>query len=227
MFSPGNLPLTNPVVLQRTLQEHGLNLLRGFSFGLDDLQRASSSHGPAAGTEDFGRRDLACTPGKVVLHNELIELIQYTPRTAQVHPEPVLIVPAWIMKYYILDLSPDNSLIRYLLDQGHTVFCISWKNPTAAERALGMEDYIELGFEAALRAVQRSARRRGARHRLLPGRHPAGHRGGGHGARRPRRLASMTLFAAQTDFSEPGELGLFIDESQLSLLEAQMAEAGT
>src|SRR5450830_326997 len=111
----GNLLPANPVVLHRTLQEHGLNLLRGASFAQDDLKRAST-HEPAAGTEAFEvGRDLACTPGEVVLQNRLIELIQYRPTTAQVHPEPVLIVPAWIMKYYILDLSPENSLIRYLL----------------------------------------------------------------------------------------------------------------
>lgn len=228
MFSPGNLLPANPVVLHRTLQEHGLNLLRGASFAQDDLQRAST-HEPVAGTEAFEvGRDLACTPGEVVLQNRLIELIQYRPTTAQVHPEPVLIVPAWIMKYYILDLSPGNSLIRYLLDQGHTVFCISWKNPTKAERDLAMDDYIELGFEAALQAVQT----------ICPAQkvHAAGYCLGGTLlaiaaaalARDGRdELASMTLFAAQTDFSEPGELGLFIDESQLSLLEAQMAQTGT
>ncbi|GAO25355.1 poly-beta-hydroxybutyrate polymerase domain-containing protein [Alicycliphilus sp. B1] len=227
VFSPGNQLATNPVVLQRTLQQGGANLLRGALNAADDLQRLAAGK-PPAGTEDFVvGRDVAVTPGKVVLRNRLVELIQYTPTTEAVHPEPILIVPAWIMKYYILDLSPENSLIRYLVDQGHTVFCLSWKNPGYEDRNLGMDDYLQQGFHAALDAV-------GA---IVPKRriHATGYCLGGTlltiaAAAMARdgdeRLASMTLFAAQTDFSEPGELALFIDESQLSLLEAQMAETG-
>ena len=227
MFSPGNQLATNPVVLQRTLQQGGANLLRGALNAVDDLQRLAAEQGPA-GVEDFVvGRDVGITPGKVVLKNRLMELIQYTPTTAAVHPEPILIVPAWIMKYYILDLSPHNSLIGYLVDQGHTVFCVSWKNPGYEDRDLGMDDYLELGFHAALDAVTT----------IVPGQkvHTTGYCLGGTmlaiaAAAMARdgdeRLASMSLFAAQTDFSEPGELALFIDESQLNLLEAQMAETG-
>ena len=227
IFSPGNQLATNPVVLQRTLQQGGANLLRGALNAADDLQRLAADQGPA-GVEDFVvGRDVAITPGKVVLKNRLMELIQYTPTTAAVHPEPILIVPAWIMKYYILDLSPHNSLIGYLVDQGHTVFCVSWKNPGYEDRDLGMDDYLELGFHAALDAVTT----------IVPGQkvHTTGYCLGGTmlaiaAAAMARdgdeRLASMSLFAAQTDFSEPGELALFIDESQLNLLEAQMAETG-
>ena len=227
IFSPGNQLATNPVVLQRTLQQGGANLLRGALNAADDLQRLAADQGPA-GVEDFVvGRDVGITPGKVVLKNRLMELIQYTPTTATVHPEPILIVPAWIMKYYILDLSPHNSLIGYLVDQGYTVFCLSWKNPGYEDRDLGMDDYLELGFHAALDAVTT----------IVPGQkvHATGYCLGGTmlaiaAAAMARdgdeRLASMSLFAAQTDFSEPGELALFIDESQLNLLEAQMAETG-
>ena len=227
IFSPGNQLATNPVVLQRTLQQGGANLLRGALNAADDLQRLAADQGPA-GVEDFVvGRDVAITPGKVVLKNRLMELIQYTPTTATVHPEPILIVPAWIMKYYILDLSPHNSLIRYLVDQGYTVFCLSWKNPGYEDRDLGMDDYLKLGFHAALDAVTTIVPKQKV--------HATGYCLGGTmlaiaAAAMARdgdeRLASMSLFAAQTDFSEPGELALFIDESQLNLLEAQMAQTG-
>ena len=227
MFSPGNQLATNPVVLQRTLQQGGANLMRGMQNAADDFQRLATGK-PPAGTENFVvGRDVAITPGKVVQQNRLMELIQYTPTTETVHPEPILIVPAWIMKYYILDLSPHNSLIRYLVDQGHTVFCISWKNPGYEDRDMGMDDYLDLGFHAALDAVNAIVPKQKV--------HATGYCLGGTmlaiaAAAMARdgdeRLASMSLFAAQTDFSEPGELALFIDESQLNLLEAQMAETG-
>ena len=227
VFSPGNQLPTNPVVLQRTLEQGGTNLLRGASNALQDYQRQAANE-PPAGTEAFVvGRDVGITPGKVVLKNRLMELIQYTPTTTTVHPEPILLVPAWIMKYYILDLSPHNSLIRYLVEQGHTVFCISWINPTAADRDLGMDDYLADGFHAALDAVNA----------IVPGQpvHATGYCLGGTllaiaAAAMARdgddRLASLTMLAAQTDFTEPGELALFIDEAQLSLLEAQMQQAG-
>ena len=227
IFSPGNQVATNPVVLNRTLQQGGANLMRGALHLLEDARRRAAG-APPAGVEDFVvGRDVGITPGKVVLKNRVMELIQYTPTTKTVHPEPILIVPAWIMKYYILDLSPHNSLIKYLVDQGHTVFCISWINPGADDRDLGMDDYLDQGFHAALNAVNT----------IVPHTkvHSAGYCLGGTllaiaAAAMARdgdeRLASMTLFAAQTDFTEPGELSLFIDDSQISLLEAQMAQTG-
>ena len=227
MLSPSNFPWSNPTVIKRTMQENGANLQRGFRNLLEDTQR-QLAHSPPAISEEFQiGKDIAATPGKVVFRNNLMELIQYTPTTKQVRPEPVLIVPAWIMKYYILDLSPHNSMIKYLVDQGHTVFAISWKNPGLAEHNLGMEDYLERGLFAAIDAINA----------IVPDKkiHATGYCLGGTllsigAAAMARddddRLASMTLFAAQTDFSEPGELALFIDESQLNLLEAQMAETG-
>jgi len=225
--SPGNLWLTNPTVLQRTAGEWGANFGRGVQALADDTLR-KLGNSPQPGLDQYVPGvQVAITPGKVVLRNELIELIQYRPATGLVHPEPILMVPAWIMKYYILDLSPHNSLIGHLVAQGHTVFCISWKNPSADDRGLGMDDYLKLGMFAALDAVGR----------IVPDArvHVAGYCLGGTLAaigaaalarNGDQRLRSLTLFAAQTDFSEPGELGLFIDESQVSLIEAQLAETG-
>jgi polyhydroxyalkanoate synthase subunit PhaC len=152
-LAPSNFPMTNPEILWRTLNSGGFNLLRGMNNFLEDLERVAGGKQPV-GTERFRvGRDVAITPGKIVYRNRLIELIQYTPTTPEVRPEPILIVPAWIMKYYILDLSPQNSLVKYLVDHGFTVFMISWRNPHPDDRDLGMEDYRTLGIVSALDVV--------------------------------------------------------------------------
>ena len=227
VWSPTNTPLTNPDVLARWAASGGMNFVEGWRNWVEDLRRAATG-APPAGAEAFRPgHEVAITPGKVIYRNHLIELIQYAPATETVIAEPVLIVPAWIMKYYILDLSPGNSLIRWLVGRGHTVFCISWRNPTAEDRGLSLDDYRRLGVMAALDAV-------GA---VLPGRrvHAAGYCLGGtllaiaaaamaHVG--DDRLASLTLLAAQTDFSEPGELALFIDHSQMHFLDGMMWNRG-
>jgi polyhydroxyalkanoate synthase len=227
VMSPSNSLVTNPEVLDATVRERGQNLLRGYENWKDDWRRLVTGR-EAAGMDRFRPgRDVAITPGKVVFRNHLMELIQYTPSTSKVYAEPVLIVPAWIMKYYILDLSPHNSLVKFLVDKGHTVFMISWRNPTGDDRDLGMDDYRCLGIMAALDAI-------GA---IQPKRriHSVGYCLGGTllaiaaaamARSRDRRLKTMTLLAAQTDFSEAGELMLFITDEQVSFLEAMMWDRG-
>ena len=230
-WAPSNFISTNPVVRAKTQQEGGANLWQGWLNALDDWQRELTGQRPA-GTESFvAGKTVATTPGKVILRNHLIELIQYTPTTPKVHAEPVLVVPAWIMKYYILDLSPHNSLIRWLVDQGHTVFTISWKNPDPrvepSDRDISFDDYRTHGIMAALDAINTISPKAPV--------HLTGYCLGGTlsaiaAAQMARdgdeRLASLTLLAAQVDFEEPGEISLFLDDSQVTFLEDGMRKRG-
>ena len=220
MLSPSNLPWLNPEVVQATISSGGKNLQTGMQNFLSDVLHTSLAQ---PDPNFVVGRDLAATKGKVVLRNELIELIQYSPTTKTVRPEPILIVPAWIMKYYILDLSPHDSVVAYLVGQGFTVFCISWRNPNGEMSQLAFDDYRKLGVMASLDAV-------GA----ITGAakiHGCGYCIGGTllaiaAAAMARdndsRLASLTLLAAQTDFTEAGELQLFVTEGQLAFLEDVM-----
>lgn len=227
VFAPSNFILTNPDVWQHTVEQGGINLVKGWQNFIEDRQRAIMGQRPV-GVENFkvGEK-VGITPGRVILRNKLMELIQYSPTTQSVYAEPVLIIPAWIMKYYILDLSPANSLVNYLVDKGHTVFMVSWKNPGRDDRNLGMDDYHNLGVMVAIDAVSTkiSGQKIHAVGYCLGGTllciaAAAMARGGDD------RLKSMTLFAAQTDFTEAGELMLFIDESEVSYLEDTMWHQG-
>ena len=228
IFSPSNFLLTNPVVLQRTMDQGGKNLVDGFTHYMEDVQALIAGRGAQAEESAFQvGRDVAITPGKVVYRNRLIELIQYAPATNTVRREPVLITPAWIMKYYILDLSPENSLVKFLVERGHTVFMISWKNPQESDRDLSMEDYRLLGPMAALDAIEQ----------IIPDTpvHGVGYCIGGTllaiaAATMARdgdeRFKSLTFLAAQIDFEEAGELMLFINEKQIAFLNDLMWEQG-
>ncbi len=227
LVSPSNFPWTNPEIIETTMRQRGQNLIDGSRHFAEDLmQTLTQEHKPAPEGFTIGT-DLACTPGKVVFRNDLFELIQYAPQTGKTHPEPVLFVPAWIMKYYILDLSPENSMVKYLVQQGFTVFMISWCNPTADQAELSLEDYRRRGVLAAIDAINE----------IVPDRkiHANGYCLGGTllaiaAATMARdgdnRLASITLMAAQVDFAEAGELLLFVDESQVAFVEDMMWDQG-
>jgi len=227
VFSPSNYLFTNPKLIAQTRQESGQNLVRGMQNLMQDWTNAINHKKPAEADAFVVGQNIACTPGEVVYRNRLIELIQYKPTTKEVHGEPILIVPAWIMKYYILDLSPENSLVKYLVDQGFTVFMISWKNPDADDRDLGMEDYRQLGIMQALSTIDVICNKAQV--------HGIGYCLGGTllsiaaaamARENDERFKTLTLFAAQTDFTEAGELMLFINESQITFLEDMMWEKG-
>ena len=234
MLSPSNVGFANPEVLKRTIERLGGNLVDGAANALDawrgrhglaPLRRSQQRFDPGV--------DVAVTPGKVVHRNHLTELIQYLPMTASVQAEPVFIVPSWIMKYYILDLSPHNSLVKWLVDRGHTVFILSWRNPDESDALLSLNDYLEHGVFDNLGAIKH----------LVPDQavHACGYCLGGTllsvaaaalavpqkacaGQLAP--LKTISLLAAETDFSEPGEMGVLIDDAQVTMLEDMMAERG-
>ena len=194
-------------------------------FLIDDITKPKISD--AEGSAYIVGENMAASPGKVVFQNDLIELIQYKPSTEQVNAEPVLFVPPWIMKYYILDLSEQNSLVKYLVDQGKNVFMMSWINPTENERDMSMEDYLNIGFMEALEAVKA----------IVPGKkvNAVGYCIGGTllaiGAAKlaqdhDQSIKSISLFTAQTDFTEPGEIKLFLNDSQLTFMESKMWKQG-
>ena len=228
-MSPTNFLLTNPEVLRRTAETGGENLLRGLSNLLADLERGRGQL-KIRMTDDTKFKvgeNIAVTPGKVIYQNDLMQLIQYTPTTKEVLKRPLLIIPPWINKFYILDLRPKNSFIRWAVEQGHTVFVISWVNPDATLAEKGFDDYMLEGPYAALDAIEKATGERQA--------NVIGYCLGGTllactlahmAAKRDTRVKSATFFTTMIDFEEAGELGVFIDEEQLSALEEKMSKLG-
>lgn len=226
-MAPSNFPLSNPDILARIRETSGACLFEGWLNLAEDAGRVASGRRLRSDDAFAVGKNVATTEGKVVLRTPIAELIQYSPKTEQVRPEPLLIVPAWIMKYYILDLSRENSLIRHLVEAGFTVFCLSWKNPTAEDRDVSFDDYRRLAVMPAIEAALAITEAKKL--------HTVGYCLGGTllaitAAAMARdddqRLASLSFLAAQTDFEEAGELRLFINESQIALLEDIMYENG-
>lgn len=224
---PANFPATNPDLFYKTLSSGGGNLIQGASNAFHDAQRLLSGIPASADGPYKVGENLAITPGDIVFRNDLIELIRYKPQTEEVYKEPILIIPAWIMKYYILDLSPENSLVRWLVEQGHTVFMVSWKNPDEDDSDLGMDDYYRLGAMAAIDEVSKAFPKVKI--------HLTGYCLGGTLAMitaaamardGDNRLKSLSLFAAQGDFTDAGELMLFVTHSDVSFLKNMMKIQG-
>ena len=228
-LSPSNFILTNPEVLETTRKEKGLNLLRGFRRLLEDVQRGDGQL--LISMTDYEAfevgKNIATTPGSVVYQNEMMQLIQYAPTTKTAYTKPLLIIPPWINKFYILDLQPKNSFIKYAVDRGYTVFVISWVNPDETLRYKRFEDYAHDGIFEALDAIEKATGQRQV--------NTIGYCIGGTllaatlalmKARGDDRIQSATFFTAQVDFSEAGELRVFIDDHQLKGLEKKIKAQG-
>ena len=228
-LSPSNFALTNPEVLRETLASGGQNLLRGLNNLLADIERGDGQLQISmtdAKAFTMGK-NIATTPGKVVYQNELMQLIQYLPSTEKVYKRPLLIIPPWINKYYILDLRESNSFIKWAVDQGHTVFVISWVNPGKEYAGKSFEDYLHQGPSDALDAIEKATGEKQANIiGYCLGGTLLGAALGVMAAKKDKRAASATFFVSLLDFSIPGELGVFIDEKQVENLERRMNERG-
>jgi polyhydroxyalkanoate synthase len=229
-LSPSNFALTNPEVLNETVRSGGKNLLKGFNNLLDDLARADGTGLRVKMVDDRDFKlgvNIAATPGKVVFQNGLMQLIQYAPSTRDVYRRPLLIVPPWINKFYVLDMRADNSFVRWAVAQGHTVFIVSWINPDAKHAGKTFEDYLSEGTLAAIDAALKAA---GAEELNLIGFCLGGTLAaatlGYLAAQQDKRVVSTTFFATLVDFEQPGELEVFIDEQQVAALEKRMKQRG-
>ncbi len=228
-MAPTNVLATNPRALRETVETKGENLLKGLGNLLDDLERNDGRFAPRMSDESHFTlgESLAATPGTVVFQNDLMQLIQYAPSTDQVFRRPLLVVPPWINKYYVLDLRSENSFVRWAVAKGYTVFMISWVNPDERLSHKTFEDYMTEGPFAALDAIEQAT---GEREAALIGYCLGGTLTAATlacmAARGDRRARSATFFASLVDFARPGDLGVFIDDAQLSSLDDMMAETG-
>ncbi len=230
MMSPTNFLTTNPDALDRAIQSDGKSLVDGLENFVRDLEANPEGHAVMLSDPDAFSvgKDLAATEGSVVFQNRIFQLIQYAPRTHTVYGAPLLIIPPWINKYYILDLRPDNSLIRYAIETGHTVFVVSWVNPDASLRAAGLETYLEEGFLTALATVLEITGESAA--------DVVGYCIGGTllacglaylaAGRGPSQVRKATFLTTLTDFEHPGDLGVFIEQSFLEGIRKEIDEKG-
>jgi polyhydroxyalkanoate synthase subunit PhaC len=228
-LAPSNFVMTNPQVLRETVKSGGQNLVRGLNNLLNDLEKGQGELRISMTDESAFKlgKNIATTPGKVVFQNDLMQLIQYQPGSATVYKRPLVIVPPWINKYYILDLREKNSFIRWAVEQGHTVFVVSWVNPDARLAQKGFDDYMREGPLVALDAVEQAT---GEREVNFIGYCLGGTLLGATlaylAASKQQRVKCATFFVSLLDFSQPGELGVFIDEEQVANLEKKMNERG-
>ncbi len=225
-LSPTNFAMLNPEVLQKAIETKGQSIVDGVKNLADDLETGSGVKMVDRTAFKLGV-DIASTPGKVVARNDLAELIQYTPTTDETREVPILIIPPWINKYYILDLRPKNSYIRWLVEQGFTVFVISWLNPDESFQKTKFDAYLDQGPLSALKEIERITKSKKV--------NAIGYCLGGTllsillaylAAKKDNRVASATFFTSMIDFSEPGDLGVFVDERSVAQLEKMMAETG-
>jgi len=231
-LAPTNFPLTNPDVLKATIASNGENLVNGLDNLLADIERGHGELSIRQSADGFVvGENVATAPGKVVFRNHIMELLQYSPTTDEVYQRPLLIFPPWINKFYILDLRPENSMVRWLVGQGYTVFLVSWVNPDPDMAQMGFEDYMRDGIFAALDAVEKVT---GVRDPNCVGYCIGGtllaatlaYMAAQGGDKGDDRIHSATFWAAQTDFSEAGELSVFVDEAQLEALKQKMDSQG-
>jgi polyhydroxyalkanoate synthase len=228
-LSPTNFLLTNPQVLRETLSSGGQNLVRGLKNLLADIEKGGGQLRVSMTDETAFKlgQNVATTPGKVVWQTDLMQLIQYQPTTREVYKRPLVIIPPWINKYYILDLREKNSFIRWAVDRGHTVFVLSWVNPDARLAQKGFDDYMLEGPLAALEAVEKATGERKVNFiGYCLGGTLLGATLGYLSQKNENKVASATYFVSLLDFSQPGELGVFIDEEQVANLERKMNERG-
>lgn len=229
-MAPTNFALTNPEVLEQTIKSGGENLILGLQNLLEDMERGQGKL--KISTTDYGAfelgKNIAVTPGRVIYQNRIMQLIQYAPSTEKVFKRPLLIVPPWINKYYILDMKPENSFVKWAVDQGHTVFMISWVNPGPELAKAGFGDYMREGIIAALDAMEKATGEKDA--------NVIGYCIGGtllsmtlawmKAHKQDHRVASATFLTTLIDFADPGELKLFTDDEQLAAIDAEINEKG-